>query len=63
MLFEKDKTLQGIIDNFGRWLHTYPAGRIDDVYEVPYDEGSGVGLQEYANMLSITPMFRLWYCL
>lgn len=51
VLFEKDKTLQGIIDNFGRWLHTYPAGRIDDVYEVPYDEGSGVGVTricEYA---------------
>ena len=43
--------MQGIIDNFGRWLHTYPAGRIDDVYEVPYDEGSGVGVTricEYA---------------
>lgn len=53
VLFQKNKDLeiQSIIDNFGRILHTYPAGKIDDIYQVPFDEETGVGvthINEYA---------------
>lgn len=53
VLFQKNKDLEieGIIDEFGRILHTYPAGRIDAIYTLPYDADSDEGvthIKEYA---------------
>lgn len=42
VLFQKNKDLVGIVDNFGRILHTYPAGRTAAVYQLPYDGETGV---------------------
>ncbi len=42
VLFQKNKDLVGKVDNFGRILHTYPAGRIAAVYQLPYDGEAGV---------------------
>lgn len=37
VLFEFDKNLFNDTDVFGRILHTYPAGRLDDIYIVPFE--------------------------
>lgn len=42
VLFQKNKDLVGITDDFGRILHTYPAGRTAAVYQLPYDGVTGV---------------------
>lgn len=42
VLYQKNKDLVGEIDNFGQILHTYPAGRIADVYELPLVGMTGV---------------------
>ncbi|MFW5779950.1 MAG: InlB B-repeat-containing protein, partial [Bacillota bacterium] len=49
VLFQKNMDLIDQQDNFGTILHTYPAGRIDDVYELPIYGNDGVThILEYA---------------
>ncbi|MDD4316027.1 MAG: leucine-rich repeat protein, partial [Clostridia bacterium] len=43
VLFQKNKDLAGgIVDDFGRILHTYPAGRTAAVYQLPFEGLVGV---------------------